>query len=296
MAEELWTTGRLLKWTTDFLKQHGVTSPRLDAEVLLAFARQCDRISLYTSFSEEVDDRVRASFRDLIKRRAAGCPVAYLVGHREFYSLDFEVTPDVLIPRPETEFLVMTVVDWAKKNRANEPLRIVDVGTGSGVVAICLAKYLPLAQIVATDISSAALKVAQRNAERHHVEDRIRFIEADLAPPDVILECDALVSNPPYIGHREKEDLSREVFGHEPHTALFGGERGDELTGRLLADVGCHLREGAVVFVEINADLAGEMLEQVEHMTHYCDTRILDDLAGRPRVLTTRRGLPATPS
>lgn len=287
--EELWTTKRLLAWTTEFLQRHHTASPRLDAEVLLAHARQCDRIALYTSFDEEVDDRVRATFRELIKRRSAGWPVAYLVGHREFFSLSFEVTSDVLIPRPETEFLVMTALDWAK-NRSIPPRKIVDIGTGCGVVAICLAKYLPQAQILATDISAAAIEVARRNAADHGVADRICFVEADLAPLDELAECDMLVSNPPYIGWCEANSLNRDIRDHEPHTALFGGEFGDELTRRLLQHVGGTLPENAVVMIEINSNRVNELLKFVSELDIYQSPRILDDLAGLPRLLIAQRG------
>src|SRR5690349_22822695 len=137
MSTDSWTIGRLLKWTTDFLKQRGAESPRLDAEVLLAHARGCERIQLYTSFEEDASETLRADFRALVKRRSEGTPVAYLVGKREFYSLPFEVTPDVLIPRPETEHLVVELLDRAKEFPAGTALEIADVGTGSGIIAIC---------------------------------------------------------------------------------------------------------------------------------------------------------------
>ncbi|MFP6677052.1 MAG: peptide chain release factor N(5)-glutamine methyltransferase [Pirellulaceae bacterium] len=288
MTDELWNTKRLLSWTTQFLQKHHTDSPRLDAEVLLAHARQCDRITLYTSFEEEVDDRTRGTFRELIQRRAAGCPVAYLVGHREFFSLSFDVTSDVLIPRPETEFLVMTALDWAK-HRSVPPRQIIDVGTGCGVVAICLAKYLPETQILATDISTAAIEVARRNAARHNVADRIRFVEADLVPLDELAACDAVVSNPPYIGLREANTLDRDVREHEPHAALFGGECGEELTQRLFQHIGDRLPENAAVMVEINSNRSNELREFVSKLDLYQSLRILDDLAGLPRLLTAER-------
>src|SRR5215213_3710659 len=178
-ADEPWTVGRLLKWTVDYLAKHGAENPRLDAEVLLAHARNCRRIDLYTAFGEVANEETRTAFRELVKRRAAGMPVAYLVGHREFYSLDFEVNPDVLIPRPETESLVVALLDSVKQRAtAGTTVTIADVGTGSGILAICAAKFVPTAQVTAIDISPAALAVAKRNAERHKVADRITFVEA----------------------------------------------------------------------------------------------------------------------
>src|SRR5215213_6431540 len=187
-ADEPWTVGRLLKWTVDYLAKHGAENPRLDAEVLLAHARNCRRIDLYTAFGEVANEETRTAFRELVKRRAAGMPVAYLVGHREFYSLDFEVNADVLIPRPETELLVVALLDHVKKRPASDAqIQIADVGTGSGILAVCAAKYIPTSQVRAIDISSAALAVARRNAERHGVADCIRFVEGNILstePPE----------------------------------------------------------------------------------------------------------------
>src|SRR5438094_4731857 len=158
---ESWTVLRLLTWTTDYLKSHGSDSPRLDAEVLLAHARGCERIMLYAAFDQVIDESTRAKFRELVKRRAEGVPVAYLVGKREFYSLSFRVTPDVLIPRPETEFVVVATLDVLKeipnpKSKIQNPPLIADVGAGSGAIAVAIAKHAPQAQIVAIDISPAA--------------------------------------------------------------------------------------------------------------------------------------------
>ena len=160
MTEE-WTVRRILDWTTAHLKQHGSDTPRLDAEILLAHARACRRIELYTHFDEPLTDAQRAVMRDLAKRRAKSEPVAYLVGHREFFSLDFRVTPDVLIPRPDTETLVVELIDAAKPL---ESPRILDIGTGSGCIAVAAAVNLPKAQITATDLSEAALAIARENA------------------------------------------------------------------------------------------------------------------------------------
>src|SRR5437762_3817241 len=176
-----WTVLRLLTWTTDYLKSHGSDSPRLDAEVLLAHARGCERITLYTTFDEIVSEEVRGKFRELVKRRAEGVPVAYLVGKREFYSLSFRVTPDVLIPRPETEFVVVAALDALKGSEfrvqgseatAPKPLAsplVCDVGTGSGAIAVAIAKHATICRVVATDISQAALAIAKQNAAAHHV-------------------------------------------------------------------------------------------------------------------------------
>ena len=230
-AEEPWTVGRLLSWTVEYLGRHGADNPRLDAEVLLAHARGCKRIELYTAYGDVASEETRTAFRELVKRRAEGTPVAYLVGHREFYSLDFEVNPDVLIPRPETESLVVALLDCVKQRGAGgsglgrnseesssppapspQPptLTIADVGTGSGIIAICAAKYLPSAQVTAIDISPAALAVAKRNAERHKVAERITFVEASLLSKEPAEpRFDYIVSNPPYVSNAEMDAVAQ---------------------------------------------------------------------------------------
>src|SRR5262245_51925937 len=170
---ESWTVLRLLTWTTDYLKSHGSESPRLDAEVLLAHARGCERIMLYAAFDEVVSEDIRTRFRESVKKRAEGTPVAYLVGKREFYSLSFLVTPDVLIPRPETEFVVVAALDALKA--ANSEMYVADVGTGSGCIAVSIAKHAPQSRVTAIDISPAALNIAEENAAAHRVADRIEF-------------------------------------------------------------------------------------------------------------------------
>src|ERR1700722_11428565 len=161
-TDEVWTVGRLLAWTTDFLRERGAESPRLDAEVLLSHALGCPRIQLYTTFDEQPSEAARQKFREFVRQRAKGMPVAYLVGRREFYSLAFRVTPDVLIPRPETEFLLIRLLDLAKQRAttSSEPARIADVGTGSGILAVCAARCLAGSAVMAIDISQAALAVA----------------------------------------------------------------------------------------------------------------------------------------
>ena len=199
MSDETWNVLRLLQWTTEFFQKRGSDSARLDAEILLAHARDCSRIELYTAFEEEPDEEQRAAFRELVRRRGEGTPVAQLVGYKEFYSLRFRVNEHTLIPRPETEHLVIEVLDCAKLMTAQDrPLQIADVETGTGAIAIALALHQPSAQVTATDISPAALEVARWNADKHEVADRIRFVEADLLGevenPNMF---DLICSNPP---------------------------------------------------------------------------------------------------
>src|SRR5262249_9987632 len=175
-TEQPWTIGRLLDWTAKFLADKGSESPRLDAEVLLANVLDCERIALYTRYDEVAAEEPRKRYRDLIRRRIEGCPVAYLVGRKEFFSLRFEVNSSVLIPRPDTECVVIECLRLAKGMAAPT---VLDVGTGSGAIAVAVAKQHRGAQVTATDISAEALAVAQRNAARHGVAERIRFLHGD---------------------------------------------------------------------------------------------------------------------
>lgn len=286
-----WTIGRLLKWTTDYLKEHGADEARLDAEVLLAHARGCRRIDLYTAFEEEASDALRNEFRQLVKQRAAGTPVAYLVGYREFYSRRFRVTPDVLIPRPETEFVLVTLLDLVKESgQQHQPLRLVDVGTGSGNLAIIAALELPKAELTAVDLSEEALQVARENARQHQVDHRIRFLQSDvLAAIDPTEQFDYIIANPPYIGLREKPQLSRDVLEHEPHLALFSGETGLDCSKRLIAEAEHRLSPGGWLLSEISPFLRDELLQIVASHAELQCARIQNDLNQRPRVLCAQR-------
>jgi release factor glutamine methyltransferase len=287
MAEE-WTILRLLTWTTDYLKSHGSESPRLDAEVLLAHARGCERIMLYTAFDQVVDESVRARFRELVKRRAEGVPVAYLVGKREFYSLSFRVTPDVLIPRPETEFVVVAAID-ALKDTQNPP-RVADVGTGSGAIAVAIAKHAANANVVATDVSPAALAVARENATTHQVASRIDFVEGDLltrvpAEPRFAV----IASNPPYIGESEIGTLSPSVIQHEPRGALIAGPTGTEVIERLIPQAAERLWPGGWLILEISPLLVDRVAKQITASGQFQPPAVIKDLAGLPRVVKARR-------
>jgi release factor glutamine methyltransferase len=282
--DEPWTIGRLLNWTVEYLKSHGADNPRLDAEVLLAHARGCKRIDLYAAFGEPAAEETRTAFRELVKRRAAGTPVAYLVGHREFYSLDFAVTPDVLIPRPETELLVVALLDHVKQAGVREGIQIADVGTGSGILAVCAAKYVAGSQVTAIDVSPPALAVARRNAARHGVEERIAFVESDLfaaLPPDV--RFDYILSNPPYITTAEMAELGKDVREHEPHVALHAGEQGTDVIAPLIEQAAARLKPGGLLLIEISPMLA-ENVEQLVRDNSALELRpTIRDLAGHAR-------------
>lgn len=289
-SAETWTIGRLLQWTTDYLRERGVENPRLDTEVLLAHARGCERIHLYAAFEEVADDKVRAAFRELVQKRAAGVPVAYLVGHREFFSLSFAVTPAVLIPRPETELLVTAVLDLARNQNGGHSWQIADVGTGSGNIAVTLARFLPNSTITALDTAADALQIARENAQRHEVANRLQFVESDLlaaVPPEPAL--DFIVSNPPYVSTAEYERLPREVKEHEPRTALVAGAQGTEVIERLVEESVTRLRTGGWLLFEMSPMIANACRAMLEGNAQWSEVTIIPDLAGLDRVVQARR-------
>ncbi len=290
MPETTWTIGRLLTWTTDFLRAKGVDSPRLDAEVLLAHARGCARIELYTAYEEVASYSLRETFRTLVGKRAAGTPVGYLVGHREFFSLSFQVSPAVLVPRPETELLVVKLLDLAKEIHLNEPCRIADVGTGSGAIAVCCAKHLPHCQVTAIDISEKALAVAQGNAALHGVADHIDFVQGDLlASCPVGNKFHIIASNPPYITTEEMGQLPPDVALFEPHLALDGGEQGTNVIERLLPQAADRLVAGGWLLVEISPTISERVPQMVSAMPALVLHETEKDLCGHPRILQGQR-------
>jgi release factor glutamine methyltransferase len=288
---EAWTVLRLLTWTTQYLAAHGATSPRLDAEVLLAHARGCDRIALYTAFDEVVADEVRSRFRELVRQRASGTPVAYLVGQREFFSLSLKVTPAVLIPRPETEFVVLAAIDALKTWPAAEmPLWAADVGTGSGAIAIAIARHVPHVRLVALDRSPEALAVAAENVAAHHLGDRITLLESDLlaaVPPQRQLAV--VASNPPYVSQEELEKLPPEVRDHEPHLALCGGPTGTEVIQRLVPQAAERLVAGGWLILEVSPMIASRVVALLQADGRFEQVALRKDLAQLVRIVTARR-------
>ena len=250
-THQQWTIKRLLEWTEGYFAKVDAGSPRLEAEILLAEALDCARIELYTRFDDIPAADPISKFRSWVKRRAAGEPVAYIVGYREFYSLRFAVNSSVLIPRPETEHLVVAALEAAKSFN-DRPIRVIDVGTGSGCIAIALAKHLDQCKVAAIDISSGALAVAQANVAAHEVSDRVRLLEGDLfdALPNGSGPVHLIVSNPPYIGRQEIDTVDSQVKEYEPEIALFAGEYGIDETARLIAESPERLLEGGYLIFE----------------------------------------------
>jgi len=281
--EDAWTVGRLLNWTTDYLRKHGSESPRLDAEVMLASVLEWERVQLYTHFEDVVGDIARQGYRQLVRRRAEGTPVAYLVGRKEFYSLRFDVAPGVLIPRPESEFVVVEVLEAVKGRGA---VRVVDVGTGSGCLAVACARHLPDAEFVAVDLSPEALPQARKNAARHGLAERIEFIEGDLLGPVADRPpFDVIVSNPPYIPAGDIESLEPGVRDHEPRLALDGGPDGLTVVTRLIAEALPLLKPGGHLILEIGSPQEAAVRDRIAAHPEYTLLPTIRDLNGHPRVV-----------
>ncbi len=282
-TEQPWTIKRLLEWTTKYLSDKGSESPRLDAEVLLAFVMNCKRIQVYTRFEEIATDEMRTRFRELIKQRVEGCPVAYLVGRKDFFSLELEVNRDVLIPRPDTESVVSECLRLAKEMTAPT---ILDIGTGSGNLAVALAKQHKTASVTAIDLSAAALAVAQRNAAKHGVAERIRFVEGNVFIPLAADErFDFIVSNPPYIPQKDIATLEIGVRDYEPHLALDGGADGFAVFDRLIAEAPQHLKPGGYLLIEIGSPQEAPARERILAHDSYELGKTIFDGSGHPRVL-----------
>lgn len=281
--DEAWTVLRLLTWTTDFLKRKGSESPRLDAEVMLAHVLEWQRVELYTHFNDEVGEIARGRFRDLVRRRSEGSPVAYLVGRKEFYSLPFEVSPAVLIPRPDSEFVVAEFLELAKPL---ESVRAVDVGTGSGCLAIASAFRKPGARFIAIDASESALAIARKNAERHGVADRIDFRLGDVLNPVLDEDpFDFVISNPPYIPTADIHALEVGVRDYEPHQALDGGPDGLDVVRRLIAQSAAVLKPGGHLILEIGTAQEEPVRALIEAQPIFALAPTIRDHAQHPRVI-----------
>src|SRR5580704_8859742 len=280
------------------LRDAEVPSYTLAAELLLLHVVGRDRTWLYSHPEDEITSAQEHRFLSLVERRTAGEPTQYLTGKQEFWGLEFEVTPDVLIPRPETEHVIEVALDrlavreiraGRKQTLSGEGLRIADIGTGSGCIAVALAKDLPGAKFLATDISPAALEVAQRNAARHNFADRIEFTLSNLLDEIPSSQRFHLIaSNPPYIGRREGPTLQREVRDHEPEVALYGGEEGYELYAGLITQSAEHLDPSGILVLELGHDSlpAVQPLFDAPEWTH---VGVTNDLAGIPRVIAAER-------
>ncbi|MFQ5417541.1 MAG: peptide chain release factor N(5)-glutamine methyltransferase [Myxococcota bacterium] len=286
ISKKTWTILELLRWTSDHFAARGIESARLDAELLLAHVMGVDRLRLYLDFEESVGAADRARYRELVRSRAdRRVPVAQLVGRKEFWSLSLKVGPDVLVPRPDTETLVVVALERLPDPDA--PARVLDLCTGSGAVALAIALERPRAHLVASDISQAALEIARENADEHGVADRIRWAVGPLFEPLAGQRFDLIVSNPPYVAEKLRCGLPPEL-AHEPEMALFAGTDGTDVLIPLIAAAPEHLLPGGILAVELDpaqASRAGQWCGEAGLE----DVRVQRDLAQRPRVVSARR-------
>jgi release factor glutamine methyltransferase len=275
-----------------FLDENAVGSPRMNAEMLLMFTLACDRAYLYAHPERELTSDEKARYQSHLQERSRGVPAQYIVGHQEFWGLDFIVSPAVLIPRPETEHLVEATIGLARTTPTSEEqrhrdgrLKIIDVGTGSGAIALALARELPDADITAVDISPEALEVARTNAARLELE-RVKFQHNDLLAGFEGAEFNFVVSNPPYVGESEADKVQLEVRKYEPHIAVFGGPEGLDAVRRLIPQAHAALRAGGWLLMEVGYSQAERVREM---LIGWDDVHTVPDLQGIPRVVVARK-------
>lgn len=287
----------VVRLSSGYLRDHGSSSPRLDAELLAAQALGLRRLDLYLGFDRPLDEAQLGRVRELVRRRARGEPVAYITGEREFFGRPFTVSPAVLVPRPETEILVELALRGAAAGaEGREELVLADIATGSGCIAVTLAAELPQARVVATDASPPAVEVARANARRHGVGDRVDLRVGEWCAAIATGSCDLVVSNPPYIPSAEVDGLERSVRDHEPRAALDGGSDGLDPYRELLPQLARVLRPGGWAAVEIDHRAAPPVMALAA--AAFGPGAVLHehpDLAGRPRVVTVQLPPAAAP-
>jgi len=288
MSQEIWTVLKLIQWTTDYFKKNKIENPRLNVEYMIGKVTGLDRVELYLNFDKILSAAELAEFKDLIKKRINGEPLQYLLGETSFYGYPIKVNPQVLIPRPETELLVETIVEDLQKVN---PGVIADLGTGSGCIAIALAKELPLWRIIATDISDEALVVAKDNAINNDVSDRLQFYQQDMKQ-QLLPEsqrADVIVSNPPYVTADEFQTLPKEIKEYEPEIALHDGGNGLSFYRKILANATNFFAnsEGRIYF-ELGYQSAGNGVDKLANDSGYTDIEIIQDYSGINRIMKAK--------
>jgi release factor glutamine methyltransferase len=290
---EQWTVRRILEWTSGYFSRRELDAPRLSAELLLSHVLACPRIKLYTEYERPLSEQDLARMRTLVQRAVEEEPIAYLTGRAHFFNLEFEVTRDVLIPRPDTETLVENVLQTVRHQPGLESPRIIDLCTGSGCIAAALAHNLKTATVLAIDVSEKAVAVARRNIERLGLAGRVMVEQGDLFEPLAhmvdVQPFDLIVANPPYIRTADVETLDRSVRDYEPVQALDGGLDGLTLHRRILEQAPHRLNPGGRVYLEIAFD-QGELAREVAaQYPAFEEARVLKDFGGRDRVLTAQK-------
>ncbi len=283
----------ILNWSTHYLGDHQIENPRLNAELLLALSLDLSREGLYARLDGQFKEENREMLERLIERRISGEPLQYILGHQEFWSIDLKVDPRVLIPRPETELLVEQALSILFEISHRRPPYVLEIGTGSGAIAISLAKEVKDVFMVATDISREALRLAKENAQSAGVLHQIGFVNGDLFGPFQSLRdkevFDLILSNPPYITRSEIRRLAREIKDFEPTLALDGGEDGMEFYRRITLEAPFYLREGGWLLLEVGEGQGEEVTELIERSESFLEPNLLPDLSGIERVVRTQR-------
>jgi len=288
---EKWTIQKLLGWITDYFTKQEIDSPRLSAEMILSFVLDLKRIELYMHFDRVIEKPLLDKLHELVKRAAAHEPIAYLVGRKEFYSLEIKVTSDCLIPRPETELLVERAIEFLRKRSGTQ--YVCDLCTGSGCIAVAVAKGVEDVNIIATDICDGALSVAAENVEHHQLSEKIKLLCGDLFAPVIEgldqTKFDVIVSNPPYISTAEMKKLHKNVADYEPHKALHAGEEGLDAYKKIIDQANEHLKDDGALFLEIGYQQGQAIRELLENTGSFSEITIEKDFQGNDRVVTARK-------
>jgi release factor glutamine methyltransferase len=286
------TVLEILNWSTHYLKDHQIENPRLNAELLLARVLTLSKEGLYAHLNGQFKKEEKEALERLIERRISGEPLQYILGHQEFWSIDFKVDPRVLIPRPETELLVEQGLSILSETSLGKTPSVLEIGTGSGAIAISLAKEVRDIFIVATDISRGALLLAKENAKSAGILHQIEFVNADLFGPFQSVRgnepFDLILSNPPYIDRFEIQRLAREIRDYEPMAALDGGEDGMEFYRRIISQAPSYLRRGGWLLLEVGEGQGGMVADQLERSGYFFGPQLLPDLSGIERVVKAR--------
>jgi len=293
LAMQAWTIQKLLNWITEYLTERSIDSPRLSAEILLSGVLETERIELYTQFDKPVARQELDRLHDLVKRAGQDEPIAYLIGKTEFYSLELNITADCMIPRPETELLTQRAIEFLRTRPGTQ--LVCDLCTGSGCIAVAIAKNFPDARIIATDINDAALNVAAKNVEKHQLKDRIKLLHGDLFDPVIsgldVGKFDLIVCNPPYVSAAEYEKLDKNVKDYEPKSALFAGIDGLDIYRRLIEKADEFLKPNAALMLEIGYAQGPAVRELLEQTGALAQIKIEKDPHNNDRIVIACKGL-----
>ena len=288
-----WTISKLLEWTTDFFSSRISDNPRIDAEILLAHTLHCRRLDLYLQYEKPLNNLELAEFRQLVQRRGHREPIAYITGKKEFWSLGLEVTPDVLIPRPDTELLVEIVLEYYNRElKGDRKINALELGIGSGAISIALAKECKYFKIIATDVAPQVLAIAARNIKEHKVDKQIQLVAGNWFDPlkSRTDGFDVIVSNPPYIPSNEVLQLSPDIVNFEPHLALDGGDNGTDCHIKIISSAHQFLNPGGCLFLEIGFDQKAALQAYLSENKDYIDYSFNKDYAGHYRVVRLIKG------